>query len=69
MLTDALRKAGVNGFSLIDIGGGVGAIQYRLLEQGISGVISVDASSGYIAVAQEEASRLGLKEKIQLPPG
>src|SRR6266545_5739063 len=42
-----LRRAGVEGSSLLDIGGGIGAIQYDLLEAGAREVTAVDASSAY----------------------
>lgn len=48
MLIDALRAAGVQGSTLLDIGGGVGAIQYELLKAGASGAVSVEASTAYI---------------------
>lgn len=59
ILLDALMAAGVAGASLLDIGGGVGAIQNELLKAGANRAVAVDASSGYLAVAKEEAERQG----------
>ena len=40
-LLAALESAGVRGRSLLDIGGGVGAIQHELMRAGASGVTNV----------------------------
>lgn len=65
MLIDALKSEGVSGLSLLDIGGGVGAIQHELLAAGVNQVTSVDASSAYLSAAKEEAERRGHADRIQ----
>ena len=65
MLLDAIGAEGVEGSTLLDIGGGVGAIQHVLLEAGASRAVSIDASQAYIAAAKKEAERQGLTERIQ----
>ncbi len=69
MLVDAIERQGVEGHSILDIGGGVGAVSHRLLEAGAGGAVGVDASKAYIQVAQQEAERLGLSERIRLEHG
>ena len=64
MLIDALKAEGVAGLTLLDIGGGVGAIQHELIKAGVRSATSVDASSAYLAVAQDEAERQGLAERV-----
>lgn len=59
LLIDALKAEGVDDLSLLDIGGGVGAIQHELMKAGASTVTNVDASSAYIAVAKDEAAQQG----------
>lgn len=59
LLIEALRACGVDGLSLLDIGGGIGAIQHELFRAGISAAMDVDASSSYLAAARSEAERLG----------
>jgi magnesium-protoporphyrin O-methyltransferase len=51
-LIQALQRAGVGDGSLLDIGGGVGAIQYALLTSGASEVTSVEASQAYLDAAR-----------------
>jgi magnesium-protoporphyrin O-methyltransferase len=59
MLIDALKTEGIEGMTLLDIGGGVGAIQHELLGAGVRSAANVDASAAYVAVAKEEAERRG----------
>ncbi len=65
VLLEAIRAEGVDGASLLDVGGGVGAIQHELLDAGASSSVGVDASSAYIAVAKEEAQRRGLGDRVE----
>lgn len=51
--------------SLLDIGGGVGAIQQDFMRKGGASVTGVDASSAYLQVAGEEAERLGWREHAE----
>jgi 2-polyprenyl-3-methyl-5-hydroxy-6-metoxy-1,4-benzoquinol methylase len=64
-LLDELLARGVEGMTLLDIGGGVGAIQHELLENGAASAVHVDASSAYIDAAQREAKRRKLRERIE----
>jgi 2-polyprenyl-3-methyl-5-hydroxy-6-metoxy-1,4-benzoquinol methylase len=65
ILLDALREAGARDGTLLDIGGGVGAIQHAFLRAGCPEVISVDASSAYLEAAREEARRLGHLDRLR----
>jgi len=55
--------------SLLDIGGGVGAISHELSQIGLSKVINVDASKAYLQVAKSEADRLGYGKKASFYHG
>jgi hypothetical protein len=68
-LIDAIKRADIQGSSLLDIGGGVGAIQHALLETGTQHAVDVDASNAYIHAAVEEAQRRGLAERINFRHG
>jgi len=59
VLIDALKAAGVEGATLLDIGGGIGAIQHELLDAGLARATSVDASAPYLDAAREESDRRG----------
>jgi magnesium-protoporphyrin O-methyltransferase len=69
ILLDAIKERGVSGLTLLDIGGGVGAIQHDLIKAGVGQVIDVDASSSYMKAAREEAERLGLQDRIEFQHG
>ena len=62
-LIDAIRAEAIEGASLLDIGGGIGAIQLELLGAGLARSSSVDASEAYVAVAREEAVRRGFADR------
>ncbi len=64
LLLDGLKSEGVEGMTLLDIGGGVGAVQHDLLGAGVKAATSVDASSAYLDAAREEAKRQGHLERI-----
>ena len=64
MLIEAIKEAGVDGLTLLDIGGGVGAVQHELLEAGVKDATDVDASKAYIQAARAESQRRGLAERV-----
>ncbi len=65
VLIDALRAEGVSEMTLLDIGGGIGALQHELLRAGVGSCINVEASSAYIEAAKEEAQRQGHAESME----
>ena len=62
-LIDAIRAQGVNGSSLLDVGGGIGAISLALLDAGLASSHSVEATEAYVAVARSEAQRRGFADR------
>ena len=63
-LLDRLQEEDLDGNTLLDIGGGIGAIQLELIFAGVSHATSVDASTAYLKSARQEAERLGMEEQI-----
>jgi hypothetical protein len=59
ILIEVLKAEGVRGRTLLDIGGGVGAIQHELLRAGMVSATNVEASIAYITAAKEEAEWQG----------
>ena len=53
------------GPTLLDIGGGIGAIHHVLLERGFSQATHLDGSGDYLAAAADEARRLGHADLVQ----
>jgi len=68
LLLDHLRGAGVDGLTLLDIGGGVGAIQHELVASGVRATVDVDASRAYLAAARSEAARRKQRDGV-MPTG
>jgi hypothetical protein len=58
-LIEAIKRRGVGGSSVLDVGGGVGVIGLELLAAGAASVTEVEASAAYVSVARHEASRAG----------
>lgn len=69
LLIDALIAEGVTGLTLLDIGGGVGAIQHALLAAGATRANVVEGSAAYAEAARAEAERRGLTERVALRHG
>ncbi len=65
MLVINIQKSINAGEVLMDIGGGLGAIQHVLLNQGVQKAISVDASTAYIQAAREEAHSRRLSGRVE----
>ena len=64
MLIDALKADGVQGSTLLDIGGGVGAIQHELLKAGAASAVSIEAATAYMEAARDEADRQGVADRL-----
>jgi len=69
LLRDGLGKARVVHGSLLDIGSGIGALTFGLLDDGSTEAVAVDASSAYLAVAAAEATRRGHAEDVRFVHG
>jgi magnesium-protoporphyrin O-methyltransferase len=69
MVIDALKAEGVEGATLLDIGGGIGTIHHELLAVGAARATSVEASSGYLAAAREESDRRGHAGRVTFQHG
>jgi magnesium-protoporphyrin O-methyltransferase len=69
VLLDAVRAEGVKGRTVLDIGGGVGAIQHELLAAGAERVLNVDASPAYQETVRREAEARGTLQRIEFYAG
>ena len=57
LLRDLLADAKAINGSLLDIGSGIGALTFELLDRGVDRAIAVDASGAFLAAAAQEAAR------------
>jgi SAM-dependent methyltransferase len=68
-LIDGLAADGLEGRTVLDIGGGVGAVHHELLRAGASAAVDVDASRAYLAAARGEAQRQGHADRVRYIAG
>ena len=69
ILIDALTHAGVRDRTLLDIGGGIGAMQHALLQTGAARAVGVDVSLAYLHAARKEAARQGHVQRLETHHG
>jgi 2-polyprenyl-3-methyl-5-hydroxy-6-metoxy-1,4-benzoquinol methylase len=64
-LLGLIRSLGLQQATLLDVGGGVGAIYHELLKTGALRATHVDASSAYLQAARQESARLGQSQSVE----
>lgn len=69
LLIDGLVQAGIVDGSLLDVGAGIGALTFELLDRGIRQAMIVEASAAYAAAASDEAARRGRINNVELTRG
>jgi tRNA1(Val) A37 N6-methylase TrmN6 len=69
LLIDGISRTGAAEGSLLDIGAGVGALTFELLERGFDRAVMVEASAGYTAAASSEAVRRGRSPQVEFVSG
>ena len=60
----AVRSFGLKDATLLDIGGGIGAIHHELLDGTARKATHVDASAAYLRAAEAEAARRGHADRV-----
>lgn len=68
-LLEAVREAGPENASVLDIGGGIGVIGLELVDAGAAWVVNVEASAPYASVAREEIERRGWVDRATVRHG
>ena len=69
LLCDGLVNARLNTGSLLDVGAGIGALTFELLDRGFRSAVAVEASSAYLAAAAEEVTRRNRSQAVSLLHG
>ena len=69
LLIEGLSQAGIVDGTLLDVGAGVGALTFELLDRGIGRAVIVEASAGYAGAASDEAARRRHTTHIDLVRG
>jgi magnesium-protoporphyrin O-methyltransferase len=60
-----LRERGVKGSSVLEIGGGIGALQIELLRAGAATTVNVELSAEWEDAAKELLREAGLEERVE----
>lgn len=69
LLVAGLERAGPIEGRLLDVGSGVGALSFELLDRGLTGAVGVDLSSAYVSAATDEARRRGRSGAVEFIHG
>jgi len=69
LILEELRRRPLDGAHLLDVGGGIGVLGLELLATGIGGVVEVDASPAYLAVAARQFAERGWAQRAVLVAG
>jgi 16S rRNA G966 N2-methylase RsmD len=64
-IVDFLKNQGVEGRTVLEIGGGIGAIQIELLKAGASHATSIELTPTYEEVAKQLLSEAGLSDRVE----
>lgn len=64
-MVDFLRERGVEGATVLEIGGGVGAVQLELLKAGAARTTNLELSPEYEKAAGELARELGVEGRVE----
>ena len=65
VLADALKDRGIDGASILEVGGGVGALQVELLRSGAGAATNVELSPGWEEAARGLLTRYGIAEQAE----
>ncbi|HKC19598.1 MAG TPA: methyltransferase domain-containing protein [Candidatus Dormibacteraeota bacterium] len=64
-IVDYLKKQGVDGQSVLEVGGGIGAIQLELLKAGAARATSIELTPTYEEVAGELLAEAGFSDRVE----
>ena len=65
LILEAVRSLGLKDASLLDVGGGIGAIYHELMKDSVTRATHVDASSAYLSAAREETEKRGNADRVE----
>ena len=63
-MVDYLLSTGIDGTTILEVGGGVSAVQIELLKAGAASSLNIELSSGYDEAAQALAEEEGLEDRM-----
>lgn len=64
-IVDLIKKRGIEGKTLLEVGGGIGAIEIELLKAGMAQAVNVELTPTYEAAAGELLGESGLADRVE----
>lgn len=64
-IVDSIRGRGLEGKTLLEVGGGIGAIEIELLKAGMARALNVELTPTYEAAAGELLAEAGLSDRVE----
>ena len=64
-IVDFIKDRGVEGKTLLEVGGGVGAVEIELLKAGVSRTVNVELTPTYETAASELLAESGLGDRVE----
>ena len=64
-IVDYLKAQGIEGRTLLEVGGGIGAIQLELLKAGAARAVSIELTPTYEEAARELLDEAGLADRVE----
>jgi hypothetical protein len=64
-IVELLKEEGVEGLTLLEVGGGIGAIQIELLKAGMARAVSIELTPTYEASATELLREAGFEDRVE----
>ena len=68
-LVEFLKEQNLAGSTLLEIGGGIGALHLELLKEGAQKAVGVDVSAAYVEAATDLAQELGFADTVEYHVG
>lgn len=69
LLTEEVRREAASISTILDVGGGIGALTFALLEHTQASAVLVEASSAFLEVARQETERRQLDGRVAFAEG
>jgi 2-polyprenyl-3-methyl-5-hydroxy-6-metoxy-1,4-benzoquinol methylase len=64
-IVELLKEQGVEGLTLLEVGGGIGAIQIELLKAGVARAVSIELTPTYEESATQLLREAGLEDRVE----
>jgi hypothetical protein len=64
-IVELLKREGVEGLTLLEVGGGIGAVQIELLKAGVTRAVSIEMTPTYEKAAGDVLRKAGFEDRVE----